>query len=115
MSGNDKLFRIDLDTLEQTQLTFGTHDDTGAQFIDEETVVFSSTATDPAQPIDPDVARNGNIFNIWTLDLSTGQLEQHTDTLTGNVSPVVLHDGDDTRIAFVTYFRGEQGAAHHHP
>ena len=109
VSGNDKLFRIDLDTLEQTQLTFGTHDDTGAQFIDEETVVFSSTATDPAQPIDPDVARNGNIFNIWTLDLSTGQLEQHTDTLTGNVSPVVLHDGDDTRIAFVTYFRGEQG------
>ena len=109
VSGNAKLFRLDLDTLEQTQLTFGTHDDTGAQFIDEETVVFSSTATDPAQPIDPDVARNGNIFNIWTLDLSTGQLEQHTDTLTGNVSPVVLHDADDTRIAFVTYFRGEYG------
>ena len=109
VSGNDKLFRIDLDTLEKTQLTFGTHDDTGAQFIDEETVVFSSTATDPAQPIDPDVARNGNIFNIWTLDLRTGQLEQYTDTLTGNVSPVVLHDGDDTRIAFVTYFRGEYG------
>ena len=109
MSGNDKLFRIDLDTLEQTQLTFGTHDDAGAQFIDDETVVFSSTATDPAQPIDPDVARNGNIFNIWTLDLRTGQLEQYTDTLTGNVSPIVLQDADGTRIAFVTYFRGEYG------
>ena len=55
------------------------------------------------------MARNGNIFNIWTLDLRTGQLEQYTDTLTGNVSPVVLHDGDNTRIAFVTYFRGEYG------
>ena len=109
VSGNDKLFRIDLDTLEQTQLTFGTHDDAGAQFIDEETVVFSSTATDPAQPIDPDVARNGNIFNIWTLDLRTGQLEQYTDTLTGNLSPIVLHDADGTRIAFVTYFKGQYG------
>ena len=109
VSGNDKLFRIDLDTLERTQLTFGTHDDTGAQFIDEETVVFSSTATDPAQPIDPDVARNGSIFNIWTLDLRTGQLEQYTDALTGNVSPVVLHKADETRIAFVTYFKGQYG------
>ena len=109
VSGNDKLFRIDLDTLEQTQLTFGTHDDTGAQFIDEETVVFSSTATDPEQPIDPDVARNGSIFNIWTLDLRTGQLEQYTDALTGNVSPVVLHKADETRIAFVTYFKGQYG------
>ena len=109
VSGNDKLFRIELDTLEQTQLTFGTHDDTGAQFIDEETVVFSSTATDPAQPIDPDVARNALIFNIWTLNLRTGQLEQYTDTLTGNVSPVVLQDADGTRIAFVTYFKGQYG------
>ena len=109
VSGNDKLFRLDLETLEKTQLTFGTHDEAVAQFIDDQTIVFSSTAIDPAQPIDPEVARNGSIFNIWTLDLRTGELQQYTDTLTGNVSPIVLHEEDATRLAFVTYFKGEYG------
>ena len=111
VSGNDKLFRLDLETLEKTQLTFGTHDDAVAQFIDDQTIVFSSTAIDPAQPIEPEVASNGNIFNIWTLDLRTGELRQYTDTLTGNVSPIVLHQEAETatRLAFVTYFKGEYG------
>src|SRR5262245_8582515 len=34
VSGNDKLFKIDLASGKRTQLTFGTHDDGGAQFID---------------------------------------------------------------------------------
>ena len=50
-----------------------------AQFIDDHTLVFSSTATDPAVPLEPEVAKNGNIFNIWTLDLKTGELRQYTD------------------------------------
>jgi hypothetical protein len=77
VSGNDKLFRLDPDTGKKTQLTFGTHDDAGAQFLDADTLVFSSTATDPAQPIEPDVARNGNIYNIWTLNMKTGELRQY--------------------------------------
>ena len=36
ISGNDKLFRLDLDTKKRTQLTFGTHDDSAAQFLDDE-------------------------------------------------------------------------------
>ena len=47
VSGNQKLFRLDLDTKKKTQLTFGTQDETAAQFIDDHTLVFSSTATDP--------------------------------------------------------------------
>src|SRR5690606_7909392 len=109
VSGNDKLFRLDLATGRKTQITFGTHDDGGAQFLDENTIVFSSTATDPNQPIDPEVARNGNIYNIWTLNLKTGELKQYTDTLTANVSPVVLKDEKQPRIAFVTYYKGEYG------
>ena len=70
VSGNQKLFRLDLDTKKKTQLTFGTHDETAAQFIDDHTIVFSSTATDPAVPLEPEVAKNGNIYNIWTLDLT---------------------------------------------
>ena len=108
-SGNDKLFMLDLATGKKTQLTFGTHDDGGAQFIDEDTLVFPSTAIDPNQPVEPEVARNGNIYNIWTLNLKTKELRQFTDTLTGNTSPVVLRDTKPARIGFVTYYKGEYG------
>ncbi len=108
-SGNDKLFTINVATGQKTQLTFGTHDDGGAQFIDDDTLVFPSTAIDPNQPVEPEVARNGNIYNIWTLNLKTKELRQYTDTLTGNTSPVVLRDTKPARIGFVTYYKGEYG------
>ena len=82
VSGNDKLFRSTSATGAKTQLTFGTHDDGGAQFVDADTMVFPSTALDPNQPIDPEVARNGNIFNLWTLSLKNGELQavhRHAD------------------------------------
>ena len=110
VSGNDKLFSIDVATGKKTQLTFGTHDDGGAQFLDADTLVFPSTAVDPNQPISPEIARNGNIYNVWTLNLKTNELKQYTDTLGGNVSPVVLRDeGKAQRIAFITYYKGEYG------
>ena len=109
VSGNQKLFRFDLDTKKKTQITFGTHDDGAAHFVDANTIVFASTATDPALPIEPDVARNGNIFNIWTLDLATGELKQYTDALGGNLSPIVLNEGDNHRIAFITYYKDDHG------
>ncbi len=109
ISGNEKLFRVDLDTKKKTQLTFGTHDEGQAKFIDATTLVFPSTAVNPTQPIEPEVARNGNIFNIWTLSLTTGELRQYTDAASGNVSPVVLPDDKVSRIAFVTYYKDEWG------
>ncbi|HXH05946.1 MAG TPA: hypothetical protein VNI83_05075 [Vicinamibacterales bacterium] len=109
VSGNSKLFRLDLETKKKTQITFGTHDDAAAQFIDDDTIVFPSTATDPDVPLDPEVAKNGNIYNIWTLNLRTGELRQYTDTMGGNLSPVVLRDQPVPRIAFVTYYKGEYG------
>ena len=107
VSGNQKLFRLDLASKRKTQITFGTHDEASAQFIDDHTIVFSSTATDPATPIDPEIAKNSNIYNIWTLDLNTGELKQFTDALGGNISPIVLRDGKTNRIAFVSYYKGE--------
>jgi WD40 repeat protein len=109
VSQNDKLFRLDVGTGEKKQLTFGTHDDGGAQFLDEDTLVFPSTAVDPNQTIPPEVQRNGNIYNIWTLNMKNGELRQYTDTLTGNTSPVVLRDQTPARIAFVTYYKSEWG------
>jgi hypothetical protein len=106
ISGNEKLFQVELDSGRKTQITFGTHDDSAAQFLDENTLVFSSTATDPAQSIDPDVARNGQVYNIWTLDLRSKQLRQYTDALGGNLSPVVLKDETSSpRIGFISYYK----------
>jgi hypothetical protein len=110
VSGNDKLFRIDLASGTKTQISFGTHDDGAAQFLDAGTIVFPSTALDPNQPIDPEVARNGNIYNLWTLNLKSGELRQFTDTLTANTSPTVIRDDKGAaRVAFVTYYKGEYG------
>lgn len=109
VSGNEKLFRFDLDTKKRTQITFGTHDDAAARFVDTDTIVFASTATDPAQTIDPEVARNGNIYNLWTLNLKNGELRQFTDSLGGNVSPVVVKDAKGSKVAFITYYKGEWG------
>ena len=109
VSQNDKLFRIDLATGERKQLTFGTHDDGGPQFMDADTLVFPSTAIDPNQSIPDDVQKNGNIYNIWTLNLKNSELRQYTDTLTGNTSPVVLRDQTPARIAFITYYKSEWG------
>ena len=112
VSGNNKYFTLDRTDGTHIQLTFGTHDDAGGQFIDDRTLVFSSTALDPAQPIDPEVARDGEIFNVWTVDLENGELRQYTDTATGNVNPIVITGGEDEpgeRIAFVTYYEGEYG------
>src|SRR5579871_3606462 len=108
VSGNNKLWRLDLDSKKKTQLTFGTNDETAVQFIDEKTVVFASTATDPAVPLEPEVARNGNIYNIWTLDLTSGELRQYTDALGGNWMPIVLKEGDKpSTVAFISYYKGE--------
>jgi hypothetical protein len=107
ISGNEKLFKVDLATGKKTQLTFGTHDDAAAKFTDAETVIFPSTATDPNKAIEPEVARNGSIYNLWTLNVKTGELKQWTDALGGNFSPVILRDGKTTRTAFVSYYKGD--------
>jgi Tol biopolymer transport system component len=107
VSGNQKLFRLDLDTKKKTQITFGTVDETDAKFIDDHTIVFSSTATDPNVPLEPEVAKNGNIYNLWTLDMKNGELRQYTDAVGGNWSAVVLNEGQTNRIAFVSYYKGD--------
>ena len=54
--------------------------------------------------------KNGNIYNIWTLDLKNGELRQYTDALGGNFSPVVLQRRRArTAIAFVSYYKGDYG------
>jgi hypothetical protein len=109
VSGNNKLFLMDLETQDRRQLTFGTHDDSSPQFLDENRIMFISTATDPNEPVTPEVAKDGQIFNIWTLDLRNGELKRLTNALSGILSPVALRDNDGTRVAFITFHKGEYG------
>jgi hypothetical protein len=109
VTGYTKLFHVDPVTGEKRQLTFGTHDEAAARFLDPATLIFPSTALDPNVPIGPDLARDGQIYNLWTLGLRTGELRQYTDALGGTISPVVLGDGDERRIAFVSYYKGQHG------
>ena len=109
VGANDKLFQMVLATGAKRQLTFGSHDDTSAKFMNDRTIVFISTATDPGVSLPIAVARDGSIPNIWALDLSTNQLRQMTDSATGNFSPVVLHQEGESRIAFVNYYKGRYG------
>ena len=75
--------------------------------------MFSSTATDPAKPLEPDVARNGNIYNLWTLNLKTANCGSTPTCSPGNLSPVVLREGTTAKVAFVTYFKGDYGLHTH--
>jgi len=109
VGGNDKLFSLDVASGAKKQLTFGAHEDTAAKFYDDHTVVFTSTAVDPAVSLPAEVAQNGNVPNVWSLDLKNGELKQWTDTMTGNVSPVVLRQSGGMRIAFVSYYKGQNG------
>jgi hypothetical protein len=109
ISGNDKLFQLDLAAGTKKQLTFGTHDDTGAKFLDAGTLVFVSTASDPAKPVTPEVARNGMVPNVWTLDMTSGALTQWTDAATGIVSPIAIKQNGQSRTAFISYYKGENG------
>ncbi|HUF46655.1 MAG TPA: hypothetical protein VMM93_02505 [Vicinamibacterales bacterium] len=108
VGGNDKLFQVDVASGTKTQITFGTHDDTSPKFQDANTVIFTSTALDPAVPVLPEVARNANIPNVWSLDLTTKDLRQWTDSAIGVVSPIVLQ-GSQRRVGFLTYYKGENG------
>jgi hypothetical protein len=110
ISGSEKLFQLDVASGTRTQLTFGTHDDGAAQFLAPDTLIFASTATNPEIPLEPEVSRNGNIYNLWTLNLQTGELHQYTEAVAGNVSPVVLRaDAARPEVAFVSYYKGDYG------
>ena len=109
VGGNHKLFLVDLATGEKKQLTFGTHDDAAAKFYNDHILVFTSTAVDPKVQLSAEVLKNGDIPNIWTLDLTNGQLKQWTDTATGNVSPVVLRQSSGLKVAFISYYKGQYG------
>jgi Tol biopolymer transport system component len=96
ISGFEKLYIFPLDDpSRKTQLTFGTFDDITPVFSDDGNHVYYSSAEDD------------EIFNLRSLDLRTGVIEQYTDVLSGNLSPVPIPGPLGDRLGFITYHKGE--------
>lgn len=95
-----KIYMLNLETLEKTQLTSGLGNDIQATFAaDDHAIFFSSDRYD-------------DIYNIYRLDLDTGQMHQYTDVLTGAFAPQerILFDhreGEESRqLVFTAYYEG---------
>jgi hypothetical protein len=93
----EKIFMVDAgDPQIKTQLTFGEHRDIQPSFsLDGKEIYFCSDAN-------PE-----KIFNLYTLDLEAGEINQWTDVLGGNFTPVEIQREEATRtLAVSTYTRG---------
>src|SRR4029450_11146854 len=47
------------------------------------------------------------IYNLRGLDLETGVIQQYTDALGGDMTPAPLAGRGGERLAFISYFKGE--------
>lgn len=50
--------------------------------------------------------KNG-VYNLYRLDMNTGDKVQYTDVIGGNFSPLVVRDQGKERIAFTSFFKGQ--------
>ena len=96
------------------------------KFLDVDAGVPSS-ATDPLTPVTPEVASNGNILNLWTLNLrrrascdssrmrsgassrrsscrAAASREWHSSATTGQYPSRLRHEGASTRLRLPTLF-----------
>jgi Tol biopolymer transport system component len=92
-----KVFSVDRqDPTRKIQLTFGPSSDIQPSYSrDGQRIYFSSDRTPEG------------IYNIYSLDLTTGTLEQYTDVVGGCFAPTELAERDGERyVAFVSYYRG---------
>lgn len=124
-----KLFKLNLaNRKERYQLTSGEWNDIDAWFSpDGKRIFFASdkqtgrnvaepvtVAEEPADepPPDDDTAApnpaNVAAFNIYSLDLETGDLLQYTDVIGGCFTPVVfVGENNRERMVFASYYKGE--------
>ena len=92
-----KVFSVDLsDPTRKTQLTFGTSQDIQPSYSrDGKTLYFSSD-------------RGGyGVFNVFALDLGSGESRQYTDVVGGCFSPVEMAPREgESQLVFTAYFDG---------
>ncbi|MEW5806465.1 MAG: hypothetical protein AB1756_03815 [Acidobacteriota bacterium] len=94
---NEKIFLLDMDDpTRKTQLTIGPGNDIQPSFSRNGKLVFFSS----------DRTANG-IFNVYSLNLDTGEMQRHTDLLGGAFTPVQIADQEGKEaLTFAALFRG---------
>ncbi|MBK5260298.1 MAG: PD40 domain-containing protein [Thermoanaerobaculia bacterium] len=125
-----KIFRLNLDSpTERYQVTTGDWNDIDTYFSpDGKRIFFTSDkyagrnpeTEKPKETIDPtDVVRPGDApagpdptnfaaFNIYSLDLTSGDLLQYTDVVGGVFTPVVFTGASNReRMVFSSYYKGQ--------
>jgi hypothetical protein len=89
----DKLFLSPLDNLQKkNQLTFGKVNTITPHFTSDSQQIFFSADTREA-------------FNIYSLNLKTGELKRYTDVRTGNFFPIPFPN-DSTKVIFSSFNKG---------
>ncbi|MCL4838363.1 MAG: PD40 domain-containing protein [Thermoanaerobaculia bacterium] len=89
-----QLFRMDLASGERFRLTEGEWSDKDAVFSsDGGRIYFTSDRT--------------GADNIWSLDLASGQLLQHTNAVTGCFMPAILPSPEGDRLVYTGFWRGQ--------
>jgi Tol biopolymer transport system component len=91
-----QLFRLDLaDPSQREQLTRGDWSDQDATFSSDGSKIYFTSDRSGA-------------FNIWGLDLVTGEVTQYTNAVTGCLMPTVLRgeDGHD-RVVYTGFWKGD--------
>jgi hypothetical protein len=92
-----KIFSVDVQDPEQkTQLTFGAHSDLQPSYSRDGNTIYYSSDRGPY-----------GVFNIFSLDLTTGDMRQYTDVVGGCFAPVELGEqGGETYLAYTAFFEG---------
>ncbi|MBZ5638432.1 MAG: hypothetical protein LAO51_06685 [Acidobacteriia bacterium] len=92
-----KVFSVDLeDPSRKTQLTFGPSSDLQPAYSRDGKTLFYSSDRGP-----------GGIFNIYALDLSSGEIRQYTDVVGGCFSPVEMAERNgEPYLVFTAFFEG---------
>ena len=92
-----KIFSVDAeDASKKTQLTFGAHSDLQPSYSRDENQIFFASDKGPY-----------GVFNIFSLDLQTGDMNQFTDVVGGAFGPVELAErGGERFLAYTAYFEG---------
>jgi len=92
-----KIFQVELDDpTRKTQITFGPSSDLQPSYSRDGSLIYFASDQDP----------NG-VFNIYSLELATGEVRQFTDVVGGCFAPVEMASRDDERsLVFVSYYGG---------
>jgi Tol biopolymer transport system component len=91
----DQIMRMEASNTKQIeQLTFSDYNSTSPVYDPETNSVYYS-------------ADKGSAFNLYRLELTTGDKIQYSDVIGGNFSPVPFREDGKIKLAFTTFFKGQ--------